>query len=139
MDNKSIKTYSSGTLGYYDYVVMLSQYEGKYLLSRHKGRTTWELQGGHIEPGETADDAARRELYEESGAFMFDITPLCDYSGEEPGRNNYGRGKVFEVRIKSIGDLPESEMEEIGLFDEIPDNLTYPEITHAILAYFGKR
>ena len=139
MDDKTIKTYSPGTLGCYDYVVMLSRYQGKYLLSRHKGRTTWELQGGHIEPGETADDAARRELYEESGAVSFDITPLCDYSGEEPGKNNYGKGKVFEVCIKGIGDLPESEMEEICLFEDIPDDLTYPNITRAILAYFGKR
>ena len=139
MDDKTIKTYSPGTLGRYDYVVMLSWYEGKYLLSRHKGRTTWELQGGHIEKGETPDEAAGRELFEESGAVLFDIMPLCDYSGEEPGRNNYGMGMVFEVHIKSLADLPESEMEEIRLFEDIPDNLTYPEITRAILAYCCKR
>ena len=135
MDNKSIKTYLPGTLGCYDYVVMLSRYHGKYLLSRHKGRSTWELQGGHIEPGESADDAARRELYEESGAVVFDITPLCDYSGEEPGRNNYGRGKVYQADIKRLDVIPESEMEEIRLFEDIVEDLTYPEITRAILAY----
>lgn len=133
--NTAVRTYPFGSLESYDYVVMLSRYDGKYLLSRHKGRTTWELQGGHVEHGESPDKAAKRELYEESGADSFDIRPLCDYCGEEPGRNNYGRGKVYTVEIKHISNLPESEMAEIRLFDTVPDDLTYPEITHAILSY----
>ena len=55
-----------GTLENYKYVVVLSEYEGKLLLSRHKERKTWETQGGHIEPGETPLQAAQRELFEES-------------------------------------------------------------------------
>ncbi len=133
--NTAVRTYPFGTLKTYDYVVMLSRYKGKYLLSRHNGRTTWELQGGHIEPGETPDEAARRELYEESGTDSFEIKPLCDYCGEEPGRNNYGKGKVYAVEIKHIGEMPVSEMAEIRLFDSIPDELTYPKITRAILCY----
>ena len=73
------KTYDTGTLKQYKYVVTLSEYDGKILLSRHKNRTTWETQGGHIEAGETPLEAARRELYEESGATDFEIAPLCDY------------------------------------------------------------
>ena len=55
-----------GTLENCKYVVVLSEYEGKLLLSRHKERKTWETQGGHIEPGETPLQAAQRELFEES-------------------------------------------------------------------------
>ena len=44
------KTYPVGTLPAYKYVVVLSEYQGKILLSRHKKRTTWETQGGKIEP-----------------------------------------------------------------------------------------
>ena len=47
------KTYPAGTLKEYKYVVILSEYQGKILLSRHRKRTTWETQGGHIEAGET--------------------------------------------------------------------------------------
>lgn len=130
-----IKTFPPGTLGHYDYVVMLSRYRDKFLLSRHKGRTTWEMQGGHIEAGETPEAAARRELYEESGAVRADFFPLCDYCGEEPGLDNEGSGFVFEVCVKEIGRLPKSEMSETALFGHFPDNLTYPEITRAILKY----
>ena len=62
------KTYELDSLKNYKYVVVLSEYKGKILLSRHKDRSTWETQGGHIEMGETPLDAAKRELYEESGA-----------------------------------------------------------------------
>ena len=71
------KIYPTGSLKSYKYVVVLSEYQGKILLSRHKYRKTWETQGGHIEAGEQPLDAAKRELFEESGAVGFDIQPLC--------------------------------------------------------------
>lgn len=69
------RTFDLGSLETYKYVVVLSEYNGKILLSRHKDRTTWETQGGHIEDGETPLDAAKRELYEESGAIDFIMYP----------------------------------------------------------------
>ena len=62
------RTYPLGSFERYKYVVIMSRMDGGFLLSRHKQRTTWEFQGGHIEPGETPMQAARRELFEESGA-----------------------------------------------------------------------
>ena len=56
------------------FVVVLSHQEGKILLSRHRQRQTWETQGGHIEPGETPEQAARRELREETGLRLTAIT-----------------------------------------------------------------
>ena len=50
------------------YVVVFSRFQGRLLLSRHRDRSTWETQGGHVEPGESPWEAARRELWEESGA-----------------------------------------------------------------------
>ena len=70
------KVYELGTLKEYKFVVILSEYQDKILLSRHKARNTWETQGGHIEKGERPIDAARRELFEESGAADFDLEPL---------------------------------------------------------------
>ena len=125
-------THPLGTLAPYKYVVVMSRYQGKILLSRHKDRTTWETQGGHIEPGETPLDAARRELYEESGAVEFDIWPVFDYwAGDEKGGAS---GQVFAAEIRRLGPMPASEMAEVRAFDRIPPNVTYPAITPEIFA-----
>ena len=123
------KTYAIGELKEYKYVVILSRYDGKILLSRHKERTTWETQGGHIEQGETPLQAAKRELYEESGAVQYEIASLCDYWVGEPDMVNGSGGVVFVANIKQLGSIPESEMQEVKTFANLPENITYPSIT----------
>lgn len=119
----------------YKYVVILSEYQGKILLSRHKRRSTWETQGGHIEAGETPLDAAKRELYEESGALDYSIEPLCDYWAGVEGTDDWATGVVFHAVIHSLGQMPESEMAEISCFDQLPNELTYPAITPVLFHY----
>lgn len=125
------------TLRTYKYVVVLSRYQGKYLLSRHKERTTWETQGGHIEPGETPLQAAKRELFEESGAVQYQIEPLFDYRAGDPwGESN---GMVFAAEIEELGPLPQSEMAEVKAWDQLPENLTYPAITPVLWKAWQER
>lgn len=47
--------------------------------------------GGHIEPGETPEEAAKRETYEEFGIICNDLQPL----GTQDGGSRYGRSAVF--------------------------------------------
>ena len=109
------------------YVVVFTRYRGKLLLSRHRQRDTWETQGGHIEPGETPEQAARRELFEESGAADFSLTPLFDYYASD--EQNSATGAVFLADVRTLSALPQSEMAEVRAFDALPDELTYPAIT----------
>ena len=131
--------YDVGALWDYKFVVTFANYNGKWILCRHRDRNTWETSGGHIEAGEAPIEAARRELYEETGALDFDIEPVCDYwACDEPHETRdvgWSNGVVFLARVNAIGALPESEMAEIGFFDEIPPNLTYPDITHTVFPY----
>ena len=131
--------YDVGKLKNYKYVVTFARYEGKWVICRHKDRSTWETSGGHIEFGETPLEAARRELYEETGAIDFDIVPICDYwACDEPHETKsitWSNGQVFFANVKSIGKLPVSEMECIDYFDVFPENLTYPDITRELLPY----
>lgn len=133
------KIFEINSLKQYKYVVVLSEYNGKIMLSRHKKRTTWETQGGHIESGETPLEAAKRELYEESGAIKYSISPLCDYWAGDEGTDNWANGMVFHAIIRELEPIPQSEMAEIATFDELPDNLTYPEITPVLFDYFAEQ
>lgn len=121
------KVYDKNTLDDLKYVVVCSLYKDKLLLSRHKQRDTWETQGGHIEEGETPFQAAKRELYEESGVTDAELLYLCDYLGYTS--KGHANGAVFLALVNELGELPESEMAEVGLFDLLPDNLTYPFVT----------
>lgn len=48
------------------------------LIARHdrRGRLIWSLPKGHIEPGESAEDAAVREVQEETGIVGRVVAPL---------------------------------------------------------------
>jgi len=128
------KTFPLGTCQAYKYVVVFSCYQGNLLLSRHKARSTWETQGGHIEPGETPLDAARRELYEESGAAEYDIHPLFDYWAADDENDSGAYGQVFLANIYRLAAIPDSEMAQTGVFDTLPSALTYPSITPVLFA-----
>ena len=125
-----------GELEKYKYVVVCSHYEGQWLLSRHRKRDTWETQGGHIEAGETPLQAAQRELYEESGVQEAEVIPVCDYHGYDS--RGYSDGVVFLAKIGELGQLPESEMKEVRLFETLPENLTYPAVTPVLIAQAAK-
>lgn len=121
------RLYPLGYLEKYKFTVICTRYQGKWILSRHKKRNTWETQGGHIEEGETPFECAKRELFEESGIKDAELYPICDYWGFN--RQSCSNGVVFLAVVNSLGSLPESEMKEIKLFDTLPKDLTYPLTT----------
>lgn len=121
-----------GYLERYQYTVICTAYQGKWILSKHKKRNTWETQGGHIEDGETPIACAKRELFEESGIKDADIYPVCDYWGFNS--QDCSNGMVFLAVVHSLGELPESEMKETKIFDTLPTELTYPQTSPKLYA-----
>lgn len=63
-----------------DFAVIIARTGEKWVFCKHKERDTYEVPGGHREAGETIEEAANRELKEETGAVDFKIEPVCVYS-----------------------------------------------------------
>ncbi len=118
------------------------------LLYRHRFITDtwgWEIPAGRIDPGESPQDAARRETLEESGWEPQALTPLCAFHpanglldqtfhiftatdavhrGEPDDRNE-------AARIEWIDRV---EVRELLLAGEITDGLSFGAISFAIAA-----
>lgn len=109
------------------FVVIATMYEGKWVYVRHKDRTTYEVPGGHIEQGETPIEAAKRELFEESGATDFSLDMVCSYGVERDGTST-SYGLLYFARVTRFEELPDFEMTERDFFESMPEQLTYPNI-----------
>lgn len=113
------------------FVVISAFYKEQLVLVKHKERTTWEIPGGHRENNESAFKAAKRELYEETGALDFNLERVCGYSVTRNVDRSFGI--LYRAYIDELGEIPESEIGEVGFFDRLPENLTYPQIQPILL------
>lgn len=115
-----------GTNRQYLFVVIVTKYNDQWVWVKHRERDTWEIPGGHIEKDEFVDDAAKRELVEETGALKFSIIPICDYSVKIDDKEGFSR--LFFAEVDEFGEMPESEIECKAFFSNTPGSITYPLI-----------
>lgn len=120
----------------YTFSIILARYKQSWIWVRHRDRQTWELPAGHIEPGESAMDAGHRELFEETGAIVYQLEPMVAYEGVLNGEKVFGQ--IFLANIEELGPLPEFEIAEIRLLDIAPPALTYPHIQPLFFNYGEK-
>ena len=130
--------YDGAVVRFYDHVddallrfaVIIAKTEGKWVFCKHRERETYELPGGHREAGEDILEAARRELYEETGALTYRIEPICVYSVSAPGNfgGEEGFGMLYYADITEFEPELHSEIERILITDEPVGNWSYPPI-----------
>ena len=94
-----------------------------------------EVPAGRLEPGETPEDAARRELSEETGLIADTLTPLgCQYAtpgycgevlhvylaqGLRHGKAHLDDGEFLNVEKHTLDELA-----DLALANELPDTKT---------------
>lgn len=124
------------------FAVIVSKFNNKFVYVKHKERETWEIPGGHRELNEDINHAAERELKEETGAVKFNIKPICDYLCDysiERKKTDKSYGRLYYADIEELGKLPNLEIGEIQLFENMPENLTYPQIQPILFNEVVKR
>ncbi len=102
------------------------------LLQRRKDNGLWGLPGGSLEPGESLEEAARREVLEETGLSIGQLSLFQVYSGKEQFYQYPNGDQIYDVCIADLtrdfqGELhaEAEEVLELRFFDldHLPEDL----------------
>jgi 8-oxo-dGTP diphosphatase len=116
------------------FAVLVAIYHGKWVFCKHRARNTYEFPGGKREFGESIEETARRELFEETGAVDFNLKPICVYSVKRDGESE-SFGMLYLADVFEFTKLPDYEMEEVIILSKLPEQWTYPDIQPKLIEF----
>jgi len=111
--------------------------EGRMLLVRKEGGTCFILPGGKIEPGETVEQAVRREAREELGCEIVDLAYVATF--RDDAADAVDVEVEVHVHVGHLASTPEiqAEIREMTWCSlEKPEVPVAPSLSRQILPYF---
>lgn len=127
--------------------VIVEDNQGRVLLQKRSDNHCWGYAGGSVDLDEVVEEAARRELQEETGLIANKLELFGVYSGPDTHYVYPNGDEVSNVDIVFLckdysGTLKcqEGEVEELQFFraDELPEKLS-PPIKKALLEWAKKK
>lgn len=115
--------------------VIVEDSEGRILLQLRQDNHCWGYAGGSVELDESAEEAAKRELYEETGLIANELELFGVFSGKElhyiyPNGDEVSNIDIVYLCKNYSGTLKaeEDEVQKLCFFayNEIPDNIFSP-------------
>lgn len=115
--------------------VIVENDAGEILFIKHSetGRY-WELPSGHIEEGENPENAARREVREETGYLLDEVVPICLVVW--PFKDTIRVQMVFGATVGERISHGDGEADEVTWRDGVPDNVTFGELGRDMYEYY---
>ena len=120
---------------------------GRILLQLRSDNHCWGYSGGSVELDENVEEAAKRELFEETGLIAHKLTLFGVFSGKDTHYIYPNGDEVSNVDIVYIcndysGELrcQAGEVDQLRFFeiDQIPNNISKP-IEKALLEYIKSK
>jgi 8-oxo-dGTP diphosphatase len=109
------------------HVWVICRFSRQWLLTEHPQRGL-EFPGGKVEQGETAEEAARREVYEETGATV----SLLQYVGQYKVEGKSGKivknvyfATIDQIRVKNDYHETNGPIFLFGMPNDIRENKKY--------------
>ena len=107
-------------MGPITFVTVVAHKHGQILYAKCREEEYWTLPSGRVEPGETAEAAAHRELLEETGATASNLEVLCYVHSFMFGLNYWGITYIGEV--SSLGAFTDAdEIAEVAFWPQLPE------------------
>jgi len=111
--------------------------DGALLLVRSSYRSAWGFPGGGVQPGETPEAAAQRELAEEIGLTAESLLPAGEASGIWDGRRD--RVHFFKLQLDRPPQLRLDNREIVAVRLVPPHRLDGIALTGPVAAYLQRR
>lgn len=102
--------------------------EPRVLVIRHRYGGHWAFPKGHVEPGETEHQTARRELLEETGVTVRLMEGYREVTTYSPGRNIMKDVVLFVGEM--TGGTPRPQPEEVRTVSLLPYEKALQRLTY---------
>ena len=105
--------------------------ENREILLCQEKNGKWDLPGGGIDHGETPQEALKREVMEEMGVEVSEVSDSpCMFLSVLTDLGFWAANILFQAKIKSLNITPSEECQKVGFYslEAIAHLNTYPNI-----------
>lgn len=91
---------------------------GRFLLTK-ENNGKWELLGGGLEHGEDPYSGLKREIKEETGLEVIQVSTSPKYfiTTRRQGHNTYIANVIYEIKLKDLDFIASDECQELRFFN----------------------
>lgn len=112
---------------------IVSRYQNQWVFCKYRGFNSHDIPHGQCEFNETIKEAAAREIFEDTGAIVYNMKPLCAFEVIENDFNL--KAVLFYAEIEKLNQLSSFKIEQVIKTDAFPDFAREESFQAALLKF----